>query len=106
MQGRWFWLTASLGVGLLQAWDAGAMSAGVPVLLLTVAGIALPCSTIAMRMPHGGRMLALAAGALLLVAARTLAPASLNGLHLALFPATFYILVARGLVRDGQQHVA
>jgi hypothetical protein len=103
---RGFWTAASLGIGLLQAWDSGALTAGPATALLTVAGIIVPTATIAMRMPNVVRIAALLAGALLLLIARILAPTALNAVHLALFPAALYILFLRGFFADGQQQSA
>ena len=101
-----FWVVISLAVGLLQAWDSGGFSSGLLVAALITAGIALPAATIATIVPHGLRIAALLVGAILLVGARLAAPVSLNGLHLALFPAALYILFLRGLAFDGQRQSA
>ena len=101
-----FWVVISLAVGLLQAWDSGGFSSGVLVAALSTAGIVLPAAAIATNVPHGVRIAALVVGAILLVGARLAAPVSLNGLHLALFPAALYILFLRGLAFDGQQQSA
>ena len=106
MQKPGLWVVISLGVGLLQGWDSGGFSAGMFVAFLTAAGILLPAITIAMKVPHELRIVALAAGAILLVGARMAAPVSLNGLHLALFPAALYLLFLRGLLIHAQQQSA
>ena len=106
MHTRSLWVAASLAIGLLQAWDSSAFSFGTPITALTVAGIGLPTAAMAMPLHHGVRIGALIVGALLLVAARAMAPASLNGLHLALFPAALYILVLKGVFSNGRQHAA
>jgi hypothetical protein len=91
------WVAASLGIGILQSWDSGAFSAGTLVIALTMVGVLLPTITIAMEIDHGVRIAALVAGVALLVWARMVAPESLNTLHLALAPATVYILFVKGL---------
>ena len=106
MQRPWFWVVVSLVLGLLQAWDAGGFAMGRLVAVVTLAGLVFPIATIALRVPHGVRIGALALGAILLVVARLSSPVSLNGLHLALFPAAVYILVLRGLTFDGHQQSA
>jgi len=102
MSRQGFWLVISLAVGMLQAWDSGGFSSGPLVAALIVVGIALPAATIAARVPHEVRIAALVVGAILLVGARLAAPVSLNGLHLALFPAALYILFLRRIAFDGQ----
>jgi hypothetical protein len=106
MQMRKFWIGASLGIGLLQAWDSGAWSSGTGPLWLTAAGIALPTASLAVRVPHGLRLAALILGALLLVVARVVAPAPLNTLHLALFPAALCILFMDRFAAGRQPHGA
>jgi hypothetical protein len=103
MQNPTFWVIASLGIGLLQAWDSNAFSSGPVVTLLALTGIVLPTAAIAMRVHQGLQIGVLIVGAVLLVAARLLAPESLNALHLALFPAAVYTLIFRGLFSNGQQ---
>jgi hypothetical protein len=87
----------SLLVGVLQAWDSGALQAGVAAQLMIVLGIALPVAAIVAPVAHGVRIGSLIAAALILVWARMTAPVSLNALHLALFAPALYILVVAGL---------
>ncbi len=94
---RALWVVASLGIGILQSWDSGAFSAGTLVVALTTAAILLPTIAIAMDIDHGFRIAALVIAGALLVWARMVAPESLNTLHLALSPATVYILFVKGL---------
>ena len=100
------WIVISLAVGLLQALDAGGFACGPFVAVLTAAGVAIPAVAIAARVPHEVRVAALVVGAILLVGARLAAPVSLNGLHLALFPAALYIVFLRRISFDGQQQSA
>jgi hypothetical protein len=100
------WFTASLGVGILQAWDSGAFTSGAVPALLTIAGIAAPTAAIVTHIPHVVRIVALIVGAALLVAARIAAPVPLSALHLALFPAALYILVLKGLMPRATQRPA
>ena len=106
MQMRKFWIGASLGIGLLQAWDSGAWSSGTGPFWLTAAGIALPTATLSVRAPDGLRLAALILGALLLVVARVVAPAPLNALHLALFPAALCILFMNRFAAGCRPHGA
>jgi hypothetical protein len=106
MGNRGYWVVASLGIGILQSWDSGAFSSGALVIALTMVGILLPTISIAMDIDHGFRIGALIAGCILLVAARMLAPVSLNTLHLALFPATVYIIFVKGLSLGAKQPAA
>jgi hypothetical protein len=103
MSSQGFWVVISLAVGLLQAWDSGGFASGPFVAVLIAAGIAIPAAAIAGPVPHEVRVAALVVGAILLVGARLAAPVSLNGLHLALFPAALYLLFLRGLVTNAQQ---
>jgi hypothetical protein len=106
MSRQGFWVVISLAVGLLQVWDSGGFASGPFVAVLSAAGIALPAAAIAARVSHEVRIAALVVGAILLVGARLAAPVSLNGLHLALFPAALYILFLRGIAFDGHQQSA
>jgi hypothetical protein len=106
MRNRVFWVSASVCVGLLQAWDSTALSSGAVPALLTIAGMTAPVVTIALRVHHGVRVAALIAGALLLLAARMAAPTALNALHLALFPPALYILFVKGLLPDARDQAA
>jgi hypothetical protein len=90
------WLIAALGVGALQAWDSGAFGVGAMVAVLTVTGILLPAATLVIRMHHGVRIAALAAGTGLLIWARIASPEALNTLHLSLFPSYLAILFVGG----------
>jgi hypothetical protein len=103
MGNRFFWVIASLGIGLLQAWDSGAFAGRALIIGLTLAGILTPTATIAADTSHRVRLVALVVGAVLLVGARMLSPVALNTLHLALFPAAVYILFITGLVRGARQ---
>jgi len=87
----------SLLVGLLQAWDSGALQAGAAAQILIGLGILTPVIAIAAPVGQGVRIGSLACAALILVWARTIAPVSLNALHLALFAPALYILVVAGL---------
>ena len=87
----------SLLVGVLQAWDSGALQAGSAAQVLIVVGILMPVIAIATPVGQGVRIGALVCAALILVWARMIAPVSLNTLHLALFPAALYILFVAGL---------
>ena len=91
----------SLLVGLLQAWDSGALQAGAAAQLLIVLGVGLPVAAIVAPVGQGVRIASLIGAALILVWARMIAPVSLNALHLALFAPALYILVVTGL-----QHAA
>ena len=106
MRNRVFWVMASLGMGLVQAWDSTAFSSGAAPAWLTLAGIAAPTLAIALPVHHGARIAALAVGALLLLAARMAAPIALNALHLALFPAALYILFVKALLPDARNQAA
>ena len=106
MSRQGLWVAISLAVGLLQAWDSGGFSSGPLVAALIVVGGALPAVAIAARASHEVRITVLVVGAILLVGARLAAPVSLNGLHLALFPAALYILFLRRMAFDGQQQSA
>ena len=106
MSRQGFWVVISLAVGLLQALDSGGFASGPFVAVLIAAGIAISVAAIAARVPQTVRVAALVVGAILLVGARLAAPVSLNGLHLALFPAALYILFLRGTAFDGQQQSA
>jgi len=103
---RTFWVAASLGIGLLQAWDSKALSSEILPALLTLAGIAVPTAAIASAWEQKVRIAALMAGAMLLLGARVTASVPLNALHLALFPAALYILILEGLLTDGQRQSA
>ena len=87
----------SLLVGLLQAWDSGALQAGAAAQILIVVGILLPVAAIVAPVGQGVRIGSLVCAALILVWARMIAPAPLNALHLALFAPALYILVVTGL---------
>jgi hypothetical protein len=87
----------SLLVGLLQAWDSGALQAGLTAQVLIVIGIVMPAAAIVAPMGQGVRIGSVIVAALLLVAARMVSPVSLNALHLALFAPALYILVVTGL---------
>ena len=87
----------SLLVGLLQAWDSGALQAGAVAQILIVVGILLPVAAIVAPVGQGVRIGSLVCAALILAWARMIAPVSLNALHLALFAPALYILVVTGL---------
>ena len=87
----------SLLIGLLQAWDSGALQAGPAAQSLIVVGILLPVAAIAATVGQGVRIASLVCAALLLVWARMISPVSLNTLHLALFAPALYILVVTGV---------
>ena len=87
----------SLLVGLLQAWDSGALLAGASAQILIVVGILLPVAAIVAPVGQGGRIGSLVCAALILASARMIAPVSLNALHLALVAPALYILVVTGL---------
>jgi hypothetical protein len=87
----------SLLVGLLQAWDSGALQAGAAAQLLIVVGTGLPVVAIVAPVGQGVRIGSLIVAALILVWARMVAPMPLNALHLALFAPALYILVVSGL---------
>ena len=87
----------SLLIGLLQAWDSGALQAGSAAQLLIVVGILLPVAAIAATVGQGVKIASLVCAALLLVAARMISPVALNTLHLALFAPALYILVVTGV---------
>jgi hypothetical protein len=86
----------SLLVGLLQAWDSGALQAGLAAQVLIVIGILMPPAAIVAPVGQGVRIGTVIAAALILVAARMAAPVSLNALHLAIFAPALYILVVAG----------
>jgi uncharacterized membrane protein (UPF0136 family) len=91
MRNRMFWVVATLGLGLLQAWDSNAFEAEPATIALVIAAVAL--GTTAISRP--GRVVQIAAlvlGALLLAAARATSQVPLGGLHLALFPSAVYVL--------------
>ena len=87
----------SLLVGLLQAWDSGALQAGAAAQILIGLGMLMPVVAIAVPAGQGVRIGSLGCAALVLVWARTIAPVPLNALHLALFAPAMYILVVAGL---------
>jgi hypothetical protein len=87
----------SLLIGLLQAWDSGALQAGPAAQFLIVVGVLLPVAAIAATVGQGVRIAALVCAALMLVWARVISPVSLNTLHLALFAPALYILLVAGL---------
>ena len=87
----------SLLVGVLQAWDSGALQAGAAAQLLIALGVGLPVAAIVAPVGQGVRIASLIGAALILVWARMIAPVSLNALHLALFAPALYILVVTGL---------
>jgi hypothetical protein len=97
LQSRMFWVVASAVLGLLQAWDSGALQAGASAQALIAAGLAAPVLSIAAGLDQRTRIAALLTGAALLVWARMIAPVSLNTLHLALFVPAIYILFVSGL---------
>lgn len=80
-------------LGILQAWDAGVLTAGTLPLLLTVVALGGVFASLVGSSAYALRLLVLALGAGLLTVARLTAPAPLNGLHLALFPAAIMILL-------------
>lgn len=80
-------------LGILQAWDSGVLTAGTLPLLLSVAALGGVFASLVGSNSYPLRLAVLVLGAVLLVAARLTAPAALNGLHLALFPAAIMILL-------------
>ena len=96
----------SLLVGLLQAWDSGALQAGLAAQGLIVLGILMPVAAIVAPVAQGVRMASLVCAALILVWARMIAPISLNTLHLALFAPALYIFVVGGLQNAATKKLA
>jgi hypothetical protein len=88
------WASLSLIVGLLQAWDAGALGSTASVRAMTLTGVILPALAILLTRVQAARIVALLAGVALLTWARIVSPVSLNTLHIALLPAALYVLVA------------
>ena len=91
---RAFWFVLTVIVGLLQAWDSGALAAGALVGLLALAGIGIVAVAIGVAANQAVRVTALVAAFALLTIARVMTPSSLNTLHLALFVPAIYLLVA------------
>lgn len=96
---RTFWVIASATLGLLQAWDAGALQAGTSAQALIAVGLAAPVASIAVAKDKRVRVTALIVGAVLLAWARMIAIVPLNTLHLALFVPAIYILYVSWLHR-------
>lgn len=96
MQNKTLWVVGSLLIGFLQAWDSGALQSGALGQALIVAGVLAPALSIAASESFGVRLAALVAGAILLAAARMVAPVSLNALHIALFVPAMFILFVSG----------
>ena len=92
MQNRALWVTGSLLVGFLQAWDSGALQAQPFAQALIAAGILAPAAAIGLTQHFYARITALIAAALLLAWARMITPISLNALHIGLFVPAMYIL--------------
>jgi hypothetical protein len=96
MQNRTLWVAGSLLFGFMQAWDSGALQAGALAQSLIVAGLLAPPLAIAVSENFAVRLGALISAAILLVAARMVAPVSLNALHIALFVPAMFILFVSG----------
>lgn len=99
LQSKGFWAAASAVLGLLQAWDSGALKAGISAQALIAVGLAVPVLSIATATDRRVSVAALIIGAALLTWARMIAPNPLNTLHLALFVPAIYILFVSGLAR-------
>jgi len=95
-QHRMFWMIASVSMGVLQAWDSGALQAGVLAQGLIAIGVLAPALAIGATGERHLWIGALIAGAALLLWARLIAPIPLNTLHLALFvPALYALFMSR-----------
>lgn len=92
MQNRMLWAAGTLALGLLQAWDSGALQAGTFARGLIAAGIVLPPLAIAAPANQAIRIAALVVAAAFLTWARMISPVPMNALHIGLFPAALYIL--------------
>ena len=92
MQNRTLWVTGSLVMGLLQAWDSGALQAPPFAQALIAAGVIAPAAAIGLSANFYARVSALIAAAALLAWARIVTPVSLNALHIGLMVPAIYIL--------------
>jgi hypothetical protein len=96
IKNRVVWVVLSLVVGVLQAWDSGALQAGAPAQALIALGLAAPALALAATDKWPAWVAALVAGAVLLTVARATSIVSLNALHIALMvPAIYIFFVCR-----------
>jgi hypothetical protein len=80
-----------LAVGVLQAWDSGALGAGPSALSLIALAIAGPSVALLVSARQGVLAAAVVAMLALLTLARIVAPVALNGLHIMVVPAAFLV---------------
>ncbi len=80
---RWGWAGLVLVTGGLQAWDSGALDSTAPVVAMVSLAILFPALALAVA-GERGRSWGLAAGSVLLLAARMLSPIPLPGLLLTM----------------------
>jgi hypothetical protein len=96
VQNRSLWVVLTVVVGLLQAWDSGALRAGPAAQVAMALGIAVPAVALALTEKWAVWVAALIAGAVLLTIARLTSLVSLNALHIALMvPAMYIFFVCR-----------
>lgn len=86
---RWFSALVILVLGLLQAWDSHILASSSLVKAITIAAVVVLASSVRLGRTASARLSIVAAGALLLVAARILSPVRLPELLLILLPAVF-----------------
>ena len=92
MNNRTLWVTGSLVMGFLQAWDSGGLQAPPFAQALIAAGVIAPAAAIGLSANFYARVSALIAAMVLLAWARILTPVSLNALHIGLMVPAMYIL--------------
>lgn len=103
MRDERIWILVVGLLGMLQMWDSGVLAAGTLPVLTSMVALGTVLATVAGSDSHALRLAALVMGAGLLTIARLTAPAALNGLHLALFPAAVMILLSRSQ-KQGRLH--
>jgi len=82
-------------LGLLQAWDSGAFSAGSTILVLVLVAIAIPVATLILFRNGGLALVAVLIAAVLTVVARILSPVPLPELTLAVvFPGMLVVFTS------------
>ena len=86
-------------LGILQAWDSDAFSAGLWIVLLVSFAIAIPAVAFLVPLQQAFFLLSIALALILLGIARLIAPIPLPGLFLVLIPSVMG-LIFTGLVRE------
>lgn len=100
---KWILAVTCAGMGVLQAWDSGVLSASLGIQALVAAAILLPVAALVATDSYGVQALSVAAAFVVLTIARLVSPVSLPTLHIVAFIPAVVIFFSKVLDRGTVQ---